>query len=693
MNSEIVSQTPLWYVLLCAGLGIAFAFFYYYKSKVFSKSQKRILAIIRSLLTFGIAFLLLNPLIKTVSSIIEKPKVLLLVDNSKSMSAAKSLKDISNGILALKKEIEDKGFEFEIKDFDDKTLQNLEAKDFYKRTTDINAALNLARSNYEGQNLSDLILLSDGIINEGVSPTFQKFPFNVHTIGFGDTTKKKDAFISGVSANKLAYLGNNFPVSVDLCSYLLKGQKAKLSVLSNEGAVLAEKVVTYTSDDDFQTQSFELTAKSVGKQRFVVKLQVLNGEKSVVNNQRDFIVDIVNGREKILLLAYSPHPDIKAIKSIVESNDLFELKTIIVDQSNVNSLQNEPFDILVLHQFPDKSNLHSQFLVKLLSKQKPTFFILGSQSNLSYFNGMQNILSIATADGKVDKVTAKVNPAFSMFSIGEGQTALIAKLPPVTVPFGTYKLLAGSETILDQFVGGINAGRPLLALNLAGTRKMAAFIAEGLWQWRLEEYALTESQQHLDDLFVKTLQLISVKEDKGKLRVYPIAPTFDIEQNVVFTAEVYNKIFERIYNQDIKLKIRNQKSPERNYEFKVTETESRFQISKLPAGVYNFEASSKVLNKGEVSIGQFVVTASDLEMQNTVADFDLLKTLANENNGDFVEAKNSIELRNTLEKRGLINKISAKEDLQDIINLKWLLFVILSLAATEWVFRKYLGSY
>lgn len=693
MKSEIVSQTPGWYILLCLGLGIALAALYYVKASVLSTDQKRILAVIRGLLGFLVAFLLLNPLIKTVNSIILKPKVVVLVDNSRSMRLGGNLEQAGAGLLALQKDIEKKGYELEIRNLDDAPVTDFTADAFQARKTNLSAGMNAVRSNYEGQNLSDVILFSDGIINAGVSPTYQKYPFRVHTVGFGDSTLRRDAFMAGVSANKLAYLGNNFRVSLDVGSYLLKGQTARVTIRNSDDQVLDTRTVAYNSEETFESIPFELAAQAVGKQRFIAQLQVVEGEHTALNNRREFVVDVVNGKEKILLLAAAPHPDIKALKSIIEKNDLFELTVKVVQESDISSLQNETFDVLILHQFPDAAGLHTRFLGSLLARQKPVFFLPGSRSDLSYFNGMQNIVGISAQPGRTDKVTSQVNPSFSLFNITQNQASLIADLPPLSVPFGNYTLQTGSDVILGQYVSGINTSRPLLAANLTGTRKMAAFLGDGLWQWRLEEFAITGNQENLDDIILKTLQLISVREEKGKLRVYPLADVFETDQRVSFVAEVYNEILERIFDQNIRLKVKPQGGTEKVYDFTIREGTSRFELSTLPPGVYTYEASARVLGREEISGGQFVVSDTDVETQNTTADFSLLRTLARENQGEFVHADHLIELRNSLEEKGLINRVVAQEDLKDLIHLRWLLALILALATVEWVLRKYFGSY
>lgn len=90
-----------------------------------------------------------------------------------------------------------------------------------------------------------MILVSDGIINQGVFPSFQKYPFNVHTIGYGDTTSVKDLSINGISANKIAYLGNKFLVNVDINSTLLKGKSTIVNIKNGQGKILQSKTLSF----------------------------------------------------------------------------------------------------------------------------------------------------------------------------------------------------------------------------------------------------------------------------------------------------------------------------------------------------------------------------------------------------------------------------------------------------------------
>jgi hypothetical protein len=177
------------------------------------------------------------------------------------------------------------------------------------------------------------------------------------------------------------------------------------------------------------------------------------------------------------------------------------------------------------------------------------------------------------------------------------------------------------------------------------------------------------------------------------LRVYPTLEIFNIDQKIGFEAEAYNNIFERIYDQNISMKIMSENGQDKSYNFKITKESSRFELSNLPIGLYSFTAEAVILGKKEVTTGQFLVSQSDLELENLVADHNILRTLSNENNGDFVNYKNIIELRKSLENKGLVNKVVSNEELLDFINLRWILALLIALVSIEWAFRKYFGGY
>ncbi|MFY7908161.1 MAG: VWA domain-containing protein [Emticicia sp.] len=695
MKSEFIFQSSPWFILLCLLAGGIYAFVLYQNKKTFSPLQNRVLAIIRGLLVSLLAFLLINPLLRNNKSTIEKPTVVLAVDNSSSMThgGQAKLEALKKNLQQLKESIEAKGASVEIQSLDEETdNQNISDIKFTKKRSDLSQMLANIKSSYEGRNLTDVILVSDGIANEGISPTYGKYNFNIHAVGLGDTTQKRDVKLNAIYANRIAYLSNKFPIQAEVSSYGFQG-KSTTVLLKQAGNVVDKQVVSFDKQDDLKQLTFYVTAQQKGMQRFTVEVVPLNAEFSTKNNAKDAYIDIVDGKEKVLLVALAPHPDVKALKSIIEKNDLYELTIKIVQSDDLNQIGSQPFDVLILHQLPDIYGMGGNVVSRLLAQGKPTLFVLGNQTNITSFNGMQQTLSIAAQAGKADKVTAKFNNNFNLFNLDTDKLSLLERLPPILAPFGDYKPTAGSEIILYQRVGSLTTPKPLLIANTTSARKSAVLAGEGLWLWRLEEFSLTDKQEIIDEVLMKTLQLISVKDDKRKLRVYPISPDFSIDEKVIFENEAYNDIYERIYNQDIKLDITDEKGKVRSFSYTTTKDNSRFEITGLPEGVYRYKASTQVLGKGEIVDGQFIVRNTDLENLNTTADFNMLRTLATQNNGKFFVANQLEKLKDFLSSNKAPDKVTSVEEMNEFINMKWVFFVLLLLATVEWGVRKYLGSY
>lgn len=207
--AEIIFQTPYWYVGLCLLAGAAYAFFLYQPKPIWSKTTNYALAFFRGALVSIIAFLLLNPLLRSVQTFSDKSKVVLAIDNSESVASygKKALEALEN----LREALADEGIDVAVQTLNSENYQEeLSKVAFNQPTTNLADMLGGAKSNYEGRNLTDVVLLTDGISNQGLAPTFTNYPFRIHSVGVGDTLPKRDISIKNIAANKIAYLGNQF---------------------------------------------------------------------------------------------------------------------------------------------------------------------------------------------------------------------------------------------------------------------------------------------------------------------------------------------------------------------------------------------------------------------------------------------------------------------------------------------------
>ena len=693
MKFDFLFQTSPWFIPLCLLAGGLYAFVLYQKNANWSMTQNLLMSAFRFLSVSLLCFLLLNFLIRQITQTVQKKTVVLAIDNSQSMnvSGQKTLSDLMINLNKLKEDLVEKEYNVAFSSLNEETNQNLDGLKFDKKTTNLSGLLSGVKNTFESENLTEVVLITDGIANQGISPASENFNFVVHTVGLGDTIPKKDLAVKSVYANKVAYLGNKFPVQADVSAFGFSGKSANV-YLKQGGKILDKQNVVFKQNDEVKTVSFNTTATQIGVQHLVVEVDILGGEFSNRNNHQDVYVEVIDGKEKILLLALSPHPDIKALKSIIEKNENYELDIKILTENPNPDVLSKSYDLLILHQLPDYFNSYANLFKPIIDKGTPTMFVLGNQSGTTYLNQLNQVMQISSQAGQSDKVTGTYNQAFKSLNFDTEKMQLINKLPQISVPFGEFKLLPNSEVLLYQKVGSVQTQKPLFVVN-TGAKKSAIFTGEGLWSWRLEEYQLTEKQEVVDDLVLKVLQFISAKDDKRKLRVYPINTEFLLGEKVVFETEIYNAIYEKLYNFPIKLEIKDEKGITRNFSYSTTADNSKFEISSLPAGVYRYRASTTVLGKSELSSGEFVIRDIQLENLNLTADFDVLRQLSAKTGGKFFKNNHFEEIKQTILNHKVTDKIDATEDLKEMINLRWIFFLILGLLTVEWVMRKYLGGY
>jgi 3-dehydroquinate dehydratase len=684
----LLSASP-WWILVAIIIGALYAFLLYYKSN-FSKKIQYILASLRFVVvTIICLLLLLNPFWRQITNKEEKPIVVFGIDNSQSIAMTNDTNQVKKyyqELNAIAHDLTKQNVEVEWYDFTQNTF-NFPKIEWKNSNTDLNKMLTTIQNNYENRNIDKVILVSDGIINQGASPTFNTWSFPIFSLGLGDTTEKKDIKIQSVLANKVAYLGNDFPIVAEIENIGFPNQTFNVS-LSENGQVIAQKQITFNQDNDLKQVNFLAQAKTKGIRSYTISVQNVEGEFTYQNNIRDVYVEVIDGKEKILIAAAVPHPDIKAIRAALEKNENYDVEVYI---PNIHQKKQEKYDLIIFHQIPHFQGIGNDLLNDFAESAK--FFLVGSQTDLSKFNQINKSIKILGRIGRTDQITPVYNRNFSRFALDNNKANKVDKLPPVTVPFGDYATANAVDIVLSQRVGNATTTKPLLVLDGNNTPKSAVLTAEGIWQWRLEEFAIENSHEAFDDLISKIAQFLSTKEDKRKLRVYPINNEFYDFEKVIFESEVYNDLYERVYDQKINLTLTDTDGKTHTYTFTSAEGNTRYEIAGLPKGVYNYIATTQLRGKSEQSTGQFTVKSMQLEALNTRADHNLLKQLAQKTNGKFYLPTQFASLKKDILENKKPNRLHSSEEISEIINLKWIFFFLVTLLAIEWSIRKYEGSY
>jgi hypothetical protein len=691
---RIIFESAPEFIILCILAGLAYASIQYLRMKQpWSKSMNWILFSIRAIVATFIAFLLLGPIVKQINNLFEKPVFIIVQDNSGSVKAGADttkFPSLEQSLKTTATALNEQGYETSIQNL---AGQNVENFTFTGSSSDLNNALKRISNRYEGQNVAGILLVSDGLFNAGLSPLYSTYNFPVHTLGVGDTTVRSDISIRNIAYNKIAYQGNKFPLRAEVHVKNLPPQPVTVS-LYKRGRLL-DKQTKNSSGDQIMAFDFQPLADEQGIQKYDIEVEFNPNEFNRRNNRASVFVEVVEGKKKILVVAGAPHPDIKALREVIEKNSNYEFLLHIpsVSEQQASALRPEDIDLAIFHQSPDLRGKTAALFQNFARSKTSLFFILGQQSDIPLMARQNMPLKFENAPRDFDEVTPVTNAAFSSFSLSPETNTLVASYPPVTVHYGKVQIPVSATPLLFQKVGSVPTEKPLLSVDQQDSKKIAFMLGEGLWRWRLNEFDRTENTVAFDEVFGKLIQFLTTTDDKRKFRSYPIQQEFSNTEPVVFESQVYNDIFEPVYGNSIQIEITEHSGKKNDYTYVTSPGNSRYQIGGLQEGVYRYKSRTEINGKMEEVRGEFAVVERQAELQNLTADFNLLRKLSSNTGGRFFNADEIQDLQGYFSRTEAKSVIHTEETYDSIINLKWVFFLLLVLMTAEWGLRKYHGSY
>ncbi len=681
---ELISNYPWYYTLLCFLAGFVFSAAMYFRDKHHAERPKLLrysLATLRFASVTLIALLLLDIFMKRLVNETEKPVILVMQDNSSSITAGKDSTEIktdyTKALAALVDAVKEK-YDVKTYRFDSElspSVPPMSGIDFKGRETDISKAFSDIENNYLNKNIGAVILASDGIYNKGTNPlySFGKLNAPVYTIALGDTIPLKDVWIQSVIHNQVAYLGNSFPVEVVVNATDLNGSQATVSI-TQEGKTLKNETIAINSKSFSKTLNYVFDAVKPGIQKYTVSITGVDEDKNKQNNVQSFMIDVIDNREKILILANAPHPDIAALEQSISHAQTYEVEVALL---NNFTKPLKPYSLVILHQV---SNTPLALVNDIKANNIPVFFI----GNSGFIN--------ARNDQRSNEVEAAYKKEFALFSVSPELQGYFKNLPAVKCPFRGNVNAGSVSSLLSQRLGVVDTDEPLLFFSESNGVKSGGFTGDGLWRWRLRDYADHGNHNLFNELISKTVQYLSVKADKSFFRVYT-KKIINENEALDFTAEVYNQSYELITDPDVTLSLKDSKGKVYNYTFSKKQTMYSLSAGQFSAGEYTWEAKVKSGDKLYTKTGLVIVKEVVSEKINTVANHQLLYQIAQQSGGKLFY-KNQLEaLQKAILETDSIKSITySHKQLNELVNLKWIFFVILLLLSAEWFLRKYNGK-
>ena len=677
-------------ILLIATLALVLAWLYYFWRKdqnTFSKPVKWILFSLRSSGLFLIGLLLLGLIFPKKSNRTEPANVFFLIDQSSSMlnfsDSAKVKKILPEIIESAKNRFSEKFLTRFI--YFSNEVKSDDSLAFDGASTNLATGFGHIRDLYINNNLGAIVIISDGNYNEGIHPRYEaeKIKFTpIYTLGIGDTLTKRDAKITNVVANNIAFSGNVFPIKIEGKATKMAGKTINVRLLQGE-RIIQEKIVQVNNNNTFFEHTFQVEAKGKGIQSFRIELQTQVEEYTLSNNQRSVYVEVLDSKRNTTIVVGGLHPDAGALQSILQKNQNTNVNINFL--SDIKDVPNTDLLILIDVDFAQNPS----FYKALQNSQTP--YILFVNPNMATAN--LNIGLSGHSPGRSDFVNVQYNEEFSLIQFSEIFKQRLKDWPPVAAPFAR-EVKAIGQPLLYQKIGNIQTDKPLMTFTNKGNQKICYFYGDGIWRWRLFEFNRYQDNQGFEELWDKTLQYLSVKENRDKLRIFPPS-RMTIKDELRFRAELYNDAFQEVVSPQITLRLKNDKEKVvGNYNFSPLTRDYELNIGKMPAGVYRWDAFTTFNGKKYEKSGEFIVEDVSLESQDLTANYDVLLELSEYSGGDFYPLADWQSMLDNIEANEQLSSAQFEEiSYANLIDLKWIFVLLIFLFSLEWLLRRWFGSY
>ncbi len=677
---------------------------YKYTIPKISNLLKSVLIIIRSLSIIFLLILIFEPIITVWVKKNITPKIYFFIDNSRSIGIKDSSDRKAEIVNAIKNLTRNNYSQSVMYTFGNNLKQipadSIESINFNEPLTNIEKVISFLENSED--NIAASVLISDGIITDGVNPIYnaEKLDFPLYTVGVGDTSIDRDISIKDVFYNQFIYASKQTEIEVLITNTGFENNTTKISLLEEDKLIQTKNITLGQSG--LNKIKFDYTPSKSGEIKLSAVISKLNNEQNVFNNKKDFYINVLKDKIKVALIAGSPSPDLSAISKVLEEDNNIKLEKIVFitdskiwNQLNLTKLDSSEVIVLIDFPFNQKQDEISKKIFSTIEKnKKPYLLILSQNTDLKHLSTYEKILPFTV--NKISKNFIEIEPEIISNSISLIFPKSIEQnewfnLPPLLISTSEFSPKPGADVLIKGKMRSISSNVSLIiSMNISGIKSFVILTSD-IWKWQL--LLAEKNPSFFSNFITNIIKWLNVSEKQNQFTIRPNKKIFSLGEEIEFLADLYDNTFSPVDSAKIILNVYNE-----NQSFKIT-------MDKIKSGLFN--ANLIINEKGNYfynaiaefsgvklksNSGRLSITDLDIEKYNTRMDNILLYQLANNSNGKFYFIDEINLLKKDLSNiynNALKIKISKTE-----INLRtnqWFMLIILLFFSIEWFLRKRYG--
>jgi len=593
-------------------------------------------------------------------------------------------------------------------------------------STRLGQALDRARDELAGLPLAGLVMVTDGAdtsdatIDESLA-SLKARSIPVFTVGLGQERFAKDIQVTRVETPRTALKGTALVVDVVLSQTGYGGSTVPLTV-EDDGRIVSTQEVTLPSDGESATVKVRFTASEAGPRVFKFRVKDQAGEQVTQNNARDALIEIRDGKEKILYFEGEPRPEMKFINRGVKDDKNIQLVVL------QRTAENKFYRIGVTHPeelvsgFPKtREDLFAYRAIILGSVEAASFtpeqlrmladFVSKRGGGLLALGGRRSFAEggwTGTPVGEVlpvvaDAANAKylselsVRPTragalFPVTQIADTESASTAKwndMPAVTTVNSVHQVKPGA-TILLSAADNQRKDQVVLAYQRYGRGKAIAMPIQDSWLWKMDVKVPVADTTHA--MFWRRMLRWLVDGVPDQVNVTTTADRVEPGEPVKLAAEVLDAAYTEVNDSRVMARITapSGKVSEVPVDWTVTrDGDYRASFTPEEAGIYDIRVAAVRDQKDLGAAAMHVrVSAGDAEYFDAAMRAPLLRRIAEETGGRFFTPANAASLPEAVSYTGRGVTVVEERELWD---MPALLMMLVALVGMEWGYRRVRG--
>lgn len=544
---------------------------------------------------------------------------------------------------------------------------------------------------------SAAVIVSDGIITEGVNPLFgfEKSGLPFYTVGIGDTSSASDIELTEPVYSTPLYRGAETFIEAQILNSNLAGKNVSVR-LFEDGKLFSQKnLILGAGGADNIRLPYKPSA--AGEKRITLSVSPLPAENNKENNSRTFPVQVINDKIKVLMIAGTPSADFSAVADILRKEERIKFHSIAelgggkeIKRGGVFPIDSA--DVFFLFDYPSSNAQRErleQITAQLLVGKKPLlYFLSGSGAGVNR-NEISPALPFSTGRYEMGTFSAAAYAAEPAHPILDKiDSPLLELLPPLSISKSKINPAEGSLTLIKAKGNNDNESVPVLIVSEEGGRKSASFIGADFWRWKLQNNLRLEGIA--EKLIFNSLLWLNAPAGKKNFTLITSRKIFYLGEKIEISARVFDELYNPVETAEVKLKITGSGT---QFDMPLINSGGgiyKGEIETARAGTLSILASAKEGGKILSDSLRLFINQSEIEKLNRKMDLNFLRLAAEKTGGGYYSIENYAGLGDNLAKLEHQRPLKQKKSFEiRFAENEIILIILIILFVLEWIFRKF----